>query len=84
MSDENKERASIQPRNAPRVLLADDNADLREYAQRLLSLDPLNEAGHRALMRLHVATARQDLALRQYEVCRDRLRRELSALQPSN
>ena len=47
-------------------------------AQRLLSLDPLNEAGHRMLMRLYAADARQDLALRQYEVCRDRLRRELN------
>jgi TolB-like protein len=46
-------------------------------AQRLLTLDPLNEAGHRALMRLYTAAARQDLALRQYEICRDRLRREL-------
>src|SRR5262245_38632813 len=47
-------------------------------AQRLLSLDPLNEAGHRALMRLYAREARQDLALRQYETCRDRLRRELN------
>jgi DNA-binding SARP family transcriptional activator len=47
-------------------------------AQRLLSLDPLNEAGHRALMRLYAGEARQDLALRQYEICRDRLRRELN------
>jgi TolB-like protein len=47
-------------------------------AQHLLSLDPLNEAGHRALMRLYAAEARQDLALRQYEICRDRLRRELN------
>ena len=46
-------------------------------AQRLLSLDPFNEAGYRALMRLYVADARQDQALRQYEICRDRLRREL-------
>ena len=55
----------------------DEAASAVATAQRLLSLDPLNEAGHRALMRLHVATARQDLALRQYEVCRDRLCREL-------
>ena len=47
-------------------------------AQHLLSLDPLNESGHRALMRLYAAEARQDLALRQYEICRDRLRRELN------
>ena len=47
-------------------------------AQHLLSLDPLNEVGHRALMCLYAAEARQDLALRQYKICRDRLRRELN------
>lgn len=47
-------------------------------ANRLLSLDPLNEGAHRSLMRLHVAHGRQELALRQYEICRDRLRRELN------
>jgi TolB-like protein/DNA-binding SARP family transcriptional activator len=47
-------------------------------ANRLLSLDPLNEGAHRSLMRLHVAQGRQELALRQYEICRDRLRRELN------
>ena len=47
-------------------------------ANRLLSLDRLNEGAHRSLMRLHVSEGRQELALRQYEICRDRLRRELS------
>lgn len=47
-------------------------------ANRLLSLDPLNEDAHRSLMRLYVAQGRQELALRQYEICRDRLRRELN------
>jgi TolB-like protein/Tfp pilus assembly protein PilF len=63
------------------LALQSDNAEVTSAiatAQHLLSLDPLNEAGHRALMRLYAADARQDLALRQYEICRDRLRRELN------
>jgi len=47
-------------------------------ANRLVSLDPLNEGAHRSLMRLYVTQGRQELALRQYEICRDRLRRELN------
>ncbi len=46
-------------------------------AGRLLSLDPLREQAHRALMRLYVADGRQGSALHQYEACRYRLRREL-------
>jgi TolB-like protein len=46
-------------------------------ANRLLSLDRLNEGAHRSLMRLHVAEGRQELALRQYENCRASLRHEL-------
>lgn len=47
-------------------------------ANHLLSLDPLNEGAHRSLMRLYAAQGRQELALRQYEICRDRLRQELN------
>src|SRR5262247_1893814 len=47
-------------------------------ALRLLALDPLQEAVHRALMRLYVRDGRRDAALRQYQSCVDTLRRELS------
>jgi TolB-like protein/DNA-binding SARP family transcriptional activator/Flp pilus assembly protein TadD len=46
-------------------------------AKRLLSLSPLDEAMHRRLMTLQLATGRPDLALLQYERCRDVLHREL-------
>jgi DNA-binding SARP family transcriptional activator len=46
-------------------------------ARRLLSLDPLQEAVHRVLMRLHARNGRREAALRQYEVCVGVLRREL-------
>jgi TolB-like protein/class 3 adenylate cyclase/Flp pilus assembly protein TadD len=46
-------------------------------AQRALALDPLREASHRALMRALAGHGQADLALRQYQTCRDVLRREL-------
>jgi TolB-like protein len=49
-------------------------------AQRLLALDPLQEESHRALMRLHANVGEVGLALRQYEVCRDTLKRELGTM----
>lgn len=49
-------------------------------AQRLLALDPLQEQGHRALMRFHADAGEIGLALRQYEICRETLRRELGTM----
>ncbi len=46
-------------------------------AARLLSLDPLQEAVHRTLMRLYARQGRRGVALRQYQVCVDVLQREL-------
>jgi DNA-binding SARP family transcriptional activator len=46
-------------------------------AQRLLAMDPLQEAVHRVLMRLHARAGHREAALRQYEVCVGVLRREL-------
>jgi DNA-binding SARP family transcriptional activator len=48
-----------------------------ETALRLLSLDPLQEVTHRALMRLYARQGRRAAALRQYQLCVDVLRREL-------
>ncbi len=46
-------------------------------ALRLLSLDPLQEAAHRTVMRLLVQLGRRTAALRQYQACVNVLRREL-------
>jgi TolB-like protein/DNA-binding SARP family transcriptional activator len=46
-----------------------------DHGLQLLSLDPLQEHVHRALMRIYVAQGRHDAALAQYERCR----RELSS-----
>lgn len=48
-----------------------------QTAVRLLALDPLQEAVHRALMRLYARQGRRGAALRQYQVCVAALRREL-------
>ncbi len=46
-------------------------------ARRLLALDPLQEAAHRALMRLYADGGDRTLALKQYQACRDVLQAEL-------
>ena len=48
-----------------------------EATGRLLMLDPLNEEAHRTLMRAFAAQGRHGAALKQFEICRDTLRREL-------
>src|SRR5262249_55723418 len=46
-------------------------------AHRLLALDPLREAAHRALMQIYAEQGQTTLALKQYQLCRDALQREL-------
>ena len=58
-----------------------DTAAAIRAATRLLALEPLREDIHRALMRGYAAQGRINLALKQYERCRDALRQEL-ALSP--
>jgi DNA-binding SARP family transcriptional activator len=50
-----------------------------QTALRLLSLDPLQEAVHRTLMRLYGRQGRRGAALKQYQMCVSVLRRELDA-----
>lgn len=45
--------------------------------EQILRHDPLREEVHRDLIRLHLAGGQRALALRQYEACREGLRREL-------
>ncbi|MFL7808279.1 MAG: BTAD domain-containing putative transcriptional regulator, partial [Anaerolineae bacterium] len=52
------------------------------YAQRWLSLDPLDEAAHRALMDLYAQAGQRAAALRQYRQCVRTLDRELG-IEPS-
>lgn len=48
-----------------------------QAARRLTSVEPLNEAAHRALMELYARRNLYTEALRQYRLCRDALRRDL-------
>lgn len=45
--------------------------------KRILEIDPLREAIHRAVMRMHVESGQRPLAIRQYGACRDVLSAEL-------
>jgi DNA-binding SARP family transcriptional activator len=65
-----------------RVLAADDAGRTRVAAEALLKLDPAHEDAHRTLIRLHAARGDSAAALRQFEACRQALRRELE-LSPS-
>jgi len=57
-------------------------AEAITMGQRLVSLDPLREASHQALMHAYAAQGQFELAIRQYHYCRDTLRRELD-VEPS-
>jgi TolB-like protein/Tfp pilus assembly protein PilF len=46
-------------------------------ARRLIQLDPLREEAHRALMRIYAEQGQAALALKQYQICRDKLQAEL-------
>lgn len=59
----------------------DSVARCAQAATRLLALEPLREDIHRTLMRTYATQERINLALKQYETCRDALQRELG-LQP--
>jgi DNA-binding SARP family transcriptional activator len=48
-----------------------------DAALRLLALDPLQESVHRNLMQLYARQGRRGAALRQFQLCRDLLAREL-------
>ncbi|MDX8481696.1 alpha/beta fold hydrolase [Mesorhizobium sp. VK24D] len=56
---------------------SNDPAYCVRTAARLLAMEPLREDIHRALMRAYAAQGRINLALKQYELCRDALQRDL-------
>ena len=55
-----------------------DNHRAIDCLRSALQEDPTREDAHRQLMRLHDAMGARDLALRQFEICRAQLRRELN------
>jgi TolB-like protein/DNA-binding SARP family transcriptional activator len=57
--------------------LAGAEPDCRALADRLLSTDPAAEEAHRALIRLCLKQGRINAALRQFELCKAALKREL-------
>lgn len=62
-------------------LAEDASACALRVAQRKLTIDPLDEATHRALMALYAAEGRTAMAVRQYQACQNILTRELG-IQP--
>lgn len=62
-------------------VLSQDHPGAIRYAQDILDRDPLREDTHRELMRLFIVSGQRAMALRQFELCRSALRKEL-AIQP--
>lgn len=62
-------------------MLAMDWSDGIRYAQTILDRDALREDVHRDLMHMYVQSGQRAMALRQFEICRTALKREL-AIQP--
>jgi len=60
-----------------KLLAYETGASAIAIAQRILALDPLQEEGHRMLMRLHAEAGDVAMALRQYDICCATLKREL-------
>ncbi|MFM9848104.1 MAG: BTAD domain-containing putative transcriptional regulator [Hyphomicrobiaceae bacterium] len=54
-------------------------AECQALTERLLAADAAAEEAHRALIRLYQHQGRLNAAIRQYELCRETLRRELDA-----
>ena len=70
---------AVFTRLAKRRAAAGDHDGAIQAAQRLLSLDPIDEDGHRLLMRAYHATGRRTAALRQFRACSELLRQQLNA-----
>ena len=58
---------------------ARDYAAAVEVWQKAIGVDPCNETAHRGLMYAYAASGRRHLAINQYRVCTEELRRQLEA-----
>jgi TolB-like protein/Tfp pilus assembly protein PilF len=77
LSRERQRYRELMVATLKKLLPHETGAVARAVAQRMLTLDPLEEAGHRALMCLYAAAGDFAAALRQYDTCRATLKREL-------
>jgi DNA-binding SARP family transcriptional activator/TolB-like protein len=62
---------------ADACLARGEPAEALRWATRLIGFDPTLETAYRALMRAHADQGNRSLALRQFEICRERLVTEL-------
>jgi len=66
------------------TMLSDDLCALGQsesaipHTQRLITLDPLNEASHRQLMQVYIQAGQHNAALKQYQTCEKILRKEMN------
>lgn len=60
-----------------RYMAGGANDEAAATARRLLMLEPLRESAHRALMQIYVEQGQAALALKQFQLCREALQRDL-------
>jgi TolB-like protein/Flp pilus assembly protein TadD len=77
LSRERQRYRELMVASLKKLLPHETGAAAMAVAQRVLTLDPLEEGGHRALMRLFAEAGDIAAALRQYDTCRATLKREL-------
>ena len=63
--------------HAEACLAQGEQAEALRWATRLIGFDPTLESAYRVLMRAHADQGNRSLALRQFEICRERLATEL-------
>jgi TolB-like protein len=63
--------------NSDRLAASGRHPAALDMMRECLALEPLKEASHRAIMRLHAASGERGMALAQYRACRELLRHEL-------
>jgi TolB-like protein/DNA-binding SARP family transcriptional activator len=71
--------AAVFARLSRRRAAAGDYESAIQAAQQLLILDPIDEDGHRLLMRAYHATSRRAAAIRQFKACSELLMQQLNA-----
>lgn len=77
LADERRRHRELAIFVFKKLARSEKGAEALEAGQRLLALDPLLEEGHRLLMQIYAGSGEIASALRQFEACRDTLKREL-------
>ena len=80
LRDERQRYRELAIATLKKLVACQTGANALAVAQRLLALAPLQEEVHRTVMRLHAEAGDIGAALKEYELCREMLKRELDVV----